>query len=225
MQAKDIMTTPVVTVGLQATVREIAALMLERKVSALPVVGGEDMVRGIVSEGDLLCHQDIGTDAVGRSWWLEFFSDADTLAGRYSKSHGTHARDVMSADVYTVGENASLTEIAGILATRNIKRVPVVRDGKLVGIVSRADIVRTLAAGRRDEGGHGSDEDEVIRENVIEALKNQSWSSPWRTAVFVSNAVVELTGTVATEARRDASRIAAENVPGVIGVIDSRRMV
>ena len=146
MQARDIMTERVITVGPETTVREIATLLLERRISAVPVVEESGEIVGIVSEGDLIHRNEIGTELRGRSWWLRLFDDSAALAERYSKSHGAKARDVMTRDVVSVDETVSLADIAELLETKHIKRVPVIRDGRLAGIVSRADLVRALAA-------------------------------------------------------------------------------
>ena len=146
MQAKDVMTEGVITVGPDTPIREIASVLLERHISAVPVIDDTGSVIGVVSEGDLIHRPEIGTEARGRAWWLRLFEDNADLAASYSKSHGAKARDVMTRDVISVEESTPLADIAELLETRHIKRVPVTRDGKLAGIVSRANIVRALAA-------------------------------------------------------------------------------
>ncbi len=220
MQAKDVMTTGVITVEPEMTVREIAAVLADNGISAVPVVDEAGTILGIVSEGDLIHRQEIGTDQKKRSWWLISLSKPEAAAVDYAKSHGMHANDVMTHNVFTVLEHTELAEVAEVLETKRIKRVPVLRDGVLVGIVSRANIVRAIAA--RPDGAHEpvSSDDETIRGKVIENLENQPWSNLF--SVFVSNGVVDLYGTVMNGAERDASRIAAENTPGVVTVIDHR---
>ena len=222
MQAKDVMTTGVVTVGPESTVREIAGILADKGISAVPVVDDAGTILGIVSEGDLIHRQEIGTLQKQRSWWLLSLSKTEAAAVDYAKSHGMHAHDIMSRDVVTVLENTELAEVAEVLETKRIKRVPVVRDGVMVGIVSRANIVQAIAA--RPEGAHApvSGDDGSIRLKVIENLEGHPWSSPWSNTVFVSNGVVDLYGTVLNNAEREASRIAAENTPGVVEVIDHR---
>jgi CBS domain-containing protein len=222
MRAKDVMTTGIVTVDPETTVQEIASLLVENAISGLPVVDKGGAVLGIVSEGDLIHRQEIGTDHKKRSWWLISLSDTRAAAVDYAKSHGTHARDVMTREVVTVSEHTELAEVAEILETKRIKRVPVLRDGVLVGIVSRANIVQAIAA--RPEGAHEpvSGDDETVRAKVIENLEGKPWSGLCKNSVFVSNGVVDLYGTVESGSERDASRIAAENTPGVVKVNDRR---
>jgi CBS domain-containing protein len=222
MQAKDIMTTGVVTIGPNTMVREIAGVLAEKGISAVPVVDKDGAMLGIVSEGDLIHREEIGTDMKKRSWWLISLSDTKAAAVDYAKSHGMHAHDIMTRDVVTVSEQTELSEVAEILETRQIKRVPVLRDGVLVGIVSRANIVQAIAA--RPEGAHEpvSGDDDEIRARVIENLQGQPWSRPWSCSVFVSNGVVDLYGTVESGAERDASRIAVENTTGVVKLNDRR---
>ena len=135
MQAKDVMTIDVVTVSPDTEVSDIAKLLLERHISALPVVNSEGQVLGIVSEGDLLHRRETDTEK-HRNWWLGFLVGSEQRATEYSKSHGTKASEIMSREVVTVNEDAQLGDIAELLEVRRIKRVPVLRDGKLVGIVS-----------------------------------------------------------------------------------------
>ena len=222
MQARDIMTEQVITVGPDTPVREIATLLLERHISAVPVVDEAGALSGIVSEGDLIHRREIGTEQRGRSWWLRLFEDTTELAERYSKSHGAKARDVMTRDVVSVAETATVAEIAELLETKHIKRVPVTRDGALAGIVSRANIVRALAASRETPIEPASPDDQAIRRKIIDLLQSEPWGNCWNTSVFVSDGVVEFWGIVQSEAEREASRIAAESIAGVSSVRDRR---
>ena len=144
MRAVEVMTTKVITVGENASVAEVAKLLAERGISAVPVVDKDNRVIGMVSEGDLLHRTETGTEKC-RSWWLEMMASTNQLAGDYIKSHGANVKDVMTRDVISVSDTTPLADIAVLLETNRIKRVPVVRDGKLVGIVSRANLVRALA--------------------------------------------------------------------------------
>src|ERR1700757_4532857 len=144
MRAMDVMTSEVITVDEDASVQSVAKLMAKHGISAVPVVDKHDRVIGMVSEGDLLHRAETGTER-RRSWWLEMMSSTNKLAGDYIKSHSGRIRDVMTRDVVSVTEETPVANIAVLLETNRIKRVPVVRDGKLVGIVSRANLVRALA--------------------------------------------------------------------------------
>jgi CBS domain-containing protein len=144
MQAQDVMTTWVATVGDGATVREAAKLMAERRVSALPVLDEKDRLVGIVSEGDLVRRSELGTTDAEGSWWLRVL--AENTARDYVKAHATAVRDVMTSPVVSVRRSTPLREVARLLEKHRIKRVPVLQGGRLVGVVSRADLVRRLAA-------------------------------------------------------------------------------
>jgi len=225
MQAKDIMTPQVITVGPDATVREIAVLLAEKGISAVPVVDHGEVV-GIVSEGDLLHRQELGTDQHRRrSSWLRIAEDRDAMAAFDVKAHGMCAREIMTRNLITISEDAPLSEIADTLEGNNVKRLLVMRQKKLVGIVSRANIVRALAA--RPEGANApvSSDDEEIRIKVIEVLKNTPGTSPWLTTVIVSNGIVNLYGTVEEEGKRDPSRIAIEKIQHVVEVRDHRSVL
>jgi CBS domain-containing protein len=142
MQAKDVMSTAVASVAPEATVREAAQAMLARGVSALPVLDQNGTLVGIVSEGDLVRRTELGTEPAG-SWWL--LALAEGAARDYRKSHARVVRDVMTRPVIWVRPSEELAQIARLLHERRIKRVPVLDEGRLVGIVSRADLLRQLA--------------------------------------------------------------------------------
>ncbi len=156
MQAKDVMTSPVVTVGPDASVTDVARLLLERHISAAPVVDGSGTLLGVVSEGDLMRRPEAGTER-RPSWWLTLISEPQDEAREYLKSHGLHARDVMTRHVLTVEEDASLQDIATLLEKHRIKRVPVMRAGKVVGIVSRANLLQALVAQSRPPAPQADD--------------------------------------------------------------------
>jgi CBS domain-containing protein len=221
MNAEDIMTSPVVTVGLETSVREIAALLLERRISGVPVVENGWLV-GLVSEGDLLHRHEIGTDRVERtgSWWLRLFS-ADPSLENYVKSHARKARDVMTREVVSVAADASAAEIANLLESRWIKRVPVLRGKRLIGIVSRANLMQALAVDKRASKPAHPGDDHTIRERLLEELEHQPW---WRTSsnLIVDDGIVHYWGIINSEDERQAARVAAENVPGVRNVEDHR---
>jgi CBS domain-containing protein len=218
MRACDVMTTDVVTVGPEASVAEVARLLVEHRISAVPVVDGTGRLAGIVSEGDLLGR--VETPTGRRDWWLDLVADPAALARDYVKTHGRRAADVMSHPVVTVEAEAPLGEIARLLERRAIKRVPVVRDGRVIGIVSRADLIRGLAVRPVEPLPATVADDGAIRERVLAILRTQPWWVGTYRSIVVTDGVVHLWGLVRSVAERDAMRVAAESVPGVRGVED-----
>lgn len=222
MKAKDIMTSSVITVTTGSLVTELAALLSERRISAAPVLEG-DRLAGIVSEADLLHRYEIGTDCAlcGEPWWLKVFS-ADRSPEDYVKSHARYVRDIMTRDVATVSPDTSLAEIAGLLERRRIKRVPVLDQERLAGIVSRSDLVRALAAGTSAGAQQEPLSDETIRSRLLAELRRQSWWQADLASVSVDQGIVTYGGLIDAEHRRKAARVAAETIPGVRAVVDRR---
>jgi CBS-domain-containing membrane protein len=218
MVAKDIMTTGVVTITPETPVSEIARLLLAHRISATPVVDADGRLRGIVSEGDLMRRRETGTERP-RSWWLELFGGAGDLARDYVKTHGQRAADVMTTSVVTVEEDTSLAEIARLLEERRIKRVPVLRDGRVVGIVSRADLLRGLAS-RTPAHPPVSEDDRTLRAGVLRELEAAGVVPLAYVNVVVTDGVVHLWGLVEDEEQRRACLVAAQSVPGVRAVED-----
>lgn len=213
MQAKDIMTTNVVTVAPDTRVEDIAALLLERRISGVPVVDAKERIVGIVTEGDLMRRPESDSER-RHSWWLDLLVSSEESAADYVKTHGMRAEDVMTRGVITIGEQASVGEVAEILESRRIKRVPVVRDDRIVGIIARANLLQALAASRRATAPPSSD-DRSIRARIMEVLNHERWVSFGSLNVIVTDGVVELWGWVDSESERKALRVAVENVPGV----------
>ncbi len=220
MQARDVMTTKVVTVRPDTRVEQIAALLLERRISGVPVVDADGRLVGIVTEGDLMRRPEMGTER-HRGWWLRSFGDERERAAEYARAHGSRAEQVMTRNVVTVTEETPLGEIARLLEERRIKRVPVVRDAKLVGIVSRANLLHGLAARPAPTLPERSMDDRSLREEVARVLDRESLATHGPLNVTVTNGVVELWGLVESEEERLAIRVAAENVPGVVAVKDN----
>lgn len=221
LKARDVMTSQVVTVGPGDTVSKVASLLTEHGISAVPVIDAGKLV-GIVSEGDLVHREEIGTAARRRSWWLRLFTDSSAMAAEYTKSHARHVAEVMTTRVATVTEGTPLADIADLLEKRRIKRVPVVREGELVGIVSRANLIRALAIARDSPLVRASGDDSAIRDELLKRLRQESWSSIGASDVTVSGGVVAFWGAYRSDAERKASRILAENVPGVREIQDNR---
>jgi CBS domain-containing protein len=225
MRAMDVMTANVITVGPDTSVQDLARLLSERGISGVPVVNSEERLVGIVSEGDLLQRAEAGTDprpAPRRSWWLNTIAKKDDLAGDYVKSYGRKVKDIMTTDVVSVTDTTQLADVAVLLETKRIKRVPVVHDGKIIGIVSRANLVRALAAMNNEPATDANDDDRTIRDKLLAELKRQEWFTVqdwckiWGADVIVKDGVVHfwLCDDQPQEERR-ALRVAAENIVGV----------
>jgi CBS domain-containing protein len=218
MNVQEAMTKDVVTVGPQTTVGEIADLLVRHRISAVPVVSDDNRVVGIVSQTDLGHRSETGTEK-RRKWWLDMFADSDTKAREYIKSHGLKAQDVMSRIVVSVSRQASLSEVADALDTHRIRQVPVMDDGKLVGMVSRADLVRKLAevriaapAARPDSG--------ALQKAIWDEIKAQPWLRSGYLNLTVKDGVVEIYGAVDSDEQRHALRVLVEGVSGVRKVED-----
>ena len=219
MQARDIMTTPVVTIAASASVAEAADLMLTRNIRCLPVVGDDGSLAGVISEGDFLRRGELGTRRA-RPRWLEFLVGPGKLADEYVRSSGRRVAEVMTAGVVSAAPGASLAEIVELMATHDIKNVPILDAGKIVGIVSRSDLMRILLR-TLPKSGSATVDDEVIRRNILAELRGQSWSVGGDLiGVTVDKGNVELNGAVFDERQRKAAVVAAENVAGVKQVTD-----
>jgi len=217
MLARDVMTTEVATVATYTPVEEVARFLVERHVSAAPVVDDDGRLVGIVSEGDLIRRPETGTEP-RHSWWLSLLTTPEESLGEYLKTHGRRASDVMTRTVVTTQEDTPLGEVASLLEKHRIKRVPVVRDGKLVGIVSRADILRALAASKTQAPAAASADDRTIREQFLAHLKEHGLAAGGYVNVVVSEGVVHLWGLAESEAEKQALDVAARQIPGVRGV-------
>jgi len=216
MHAKDVMTTEVVTLRPETTVREAAKLFVARHISGAPVVDGSGTLVGMLSEGDLLHRQELDTDESRRSRWLSMLFSANQAAD-YVKSHASTVGDVMTHNVISVEEHTSLQDIANLFELRRIKRVPVLRAGKLVGIVSRANLVQALATTPVEERGAAAMSDAEIRATLMGELAGRKWSYIGRN-VIVRDGVVHLWGSVWSSEEIRAARVAAQGIAGVKGV-------
>ena len=221
MKAKDIMTTKVVAVGPEMPVSAVAAMLLERRISAVPVIDEDRRILGIVSEGDLMRR---GEAEPRRSWWLTVFGEAEEMAREFVKTHGLRAKDVMTRDVVSVTEETPVSDIAAVLEMRGFKRVPVVRDGRLVGIVSRADLLRWLAVHGVKPMAPEDRDDGAIRTQLLAKLEREPWADTHLLSVMVDHSIVHLWGFVRSETERRAMLVAAETIPGVRRVEDHLRL-
>lgn len=217
MKARDVMVSPVMTLKPSNMVADAARLFLDKRISAAPVVDDQGKILGIVSEGDLMHRVEAGTQRQ-RSWWLYPFVGESTLATEYIKAHAKKVADVMTRNVITVSPDTPVHEIATLIESKRIKRVPVVQNGQLIGLVSRANLIQAIAA-----AGKGLDvpmSDASIREKLLGHLKNQPWAHLTLVNVTVNGGVVDLWGITRSDTEKKALRVAAEAAPGVRAVND-----
>lgn len=212
MKVADVMNHKVVSVAPELPIAKLAALLVERNISAVPVTDARGRVVGIVSEGDLMRRPETGTERQP-SWWLRAFAAPDTLAERYIRTHELAAKDLMTRNVVTIGADAPLGEAAELMETHKVKRLPVMRNGVLVGIISRADLVRALAAAA--PGPAGAHDDQAVRERLEEELEKEPWARRSDLNVTVVNHVAHLWGIVASATQNEAMQVLARRVPGV----------
>ncbi|ACD20634.1 CBS domain-containing protein [Paraburkholderia phytofirmans] len=218
MRASDVMTSNVISVTPEMTVREVARIFVDNGISGAPVLDRDGHVAGMISEGDLFRRAEIGTDERTRTSWLDFWS-ASEEARDYIKTHALKVRDVMTTDVVTVQPETQLGEVAGILETRRIKRVPVTDAGRLVGIVSRANLVQALASVPDEPASDVTLSDGEIRAMLMGELAGRKWSFAGRNIV-VTDGVVHLWGIFHSLEAVEAVRVAAQTIPGVKRVED-----
>jgi CBS-domain-containing membrane protein len=219
MQARDIMTRSVITVGPETPLREIVSIMLDRHISGLPVVAHDGRIIGIVSQSDLLHRAELGTERKHK-WWFRTFGDSNTLAKEFAKAHGLKAHDVMSRHVVSVREDSELGDVADILDNRRIKRVPVVQNGLLVGLITRGDLVRALSLVQVSTPT-GKIENAPLHRMLRDRIRAQRWLNKNYINLTVDDGVVELWGFVESEDERNALRALVEETSGVTRVEDN----
>jgi CBS domain-containing protein len=216
MQVRDVMTRNVISAAANETVTKAIRTMLQNRISGLPVVDAAGNLVGMLTEGDFLRRGEIGTQR-RRPKWLEFLAGPGRLADEYAHASGRKIEEVMTRDPVTVAEDDSLETVVELMERRRIKRLPVLRDGKIVGIVSRANLMHALASLARDTqppaGG-----DSAMRDRILAAFEKERWAP--QVNVVVKNGVAELWGTIMDERERRACVITAENVDGVAQVRD-----
>jgi CBS domain-containing protein len=212
MKASDVMTSKVVTITLDSSLTDMIRLMLDYRISGLPVVAKDGKLVGMITEGDCLRRAETGTE-VKRSFWRDLLTGSETLATEYIRSHGRRVSEVMTANPITVAPDTDLNEVIHLMEKNQIKRVPVVKDGVLVGILSRANLVQALAGLVGTTSIEQSDA--KIREGVIAALSKLPWAANEFLNVTVKDGVVDLWGSFTAFRQDEAAVVAAENVPGV----------
>jgi CBS domain-containing protein len=218
MKAKDIMTRDVVTVGPNASVHEAAALMARHRISGIPVTTPTNQLLGIVSEGDLVERAEVGAEPRGK-WWLEVLNDPQAIADRYIKAHGERVAEIMTRQVATVRPDADLGEVANVLRTHHVKRVPVVQDGKLLGIVTRSDIVEAVSGAigpvttkMRTDGD--------LQRAILERIRGEPWLDTSYVNLSVAKGKVSVAGLIGSDEERRALYTLIEKVAGSNNVID-----
>src|SRR3954466_14576520 len=219
MKVSDIMTHPVLTVTPETTIGDVAELMIGHRISGLPVVDPAGAVIGIVTEGDLLRRTETGTER-RRARWLEFLIAPGRLASEYAHANGRRVDEVMTDTVLTVGPDDPVTDLIELIERRRIKRVPVIDRGQLVGIVSRANLVRALVRNLPRDTDASAVPDREIRDYIMAEIAKQPWGPRASVDVRVENGIVELNGAVTDDRERPALRVLAENAPGVKEVRD-----
>lgn len=218
MIASDVMTRNVISVPPDATIAAAVELMLERGISGLLVVDSSGTLVGIVTEGDLLRRDEIGTRRQ-RSWWLRLIASPSRQAADFTRTHGRKVADVMTRDVLAVDAAAPLSDIVALMEEHRVKRVPVLDGDRVVGVVSRADLLRALSVAAREHGAVAAD-DATIRDRILTTLSRESWAPKTTLNVTVVNGAVDLWGTISSDQERRAICVMAENTPGVKKVID-----
>lgn len=218
MQAHQIMTSKVKTVRRESSISEVATLMTTHRISGLPVVDEDGSMVGIVSETDLLHRIETGTEKQ-RKWWVSLFIDADMRARDFIKAHGHTVGDVMSRFVISVPHDASLAQVADILDANNLKRVPVLENGKLVGIITRGDLVRAFVDADAMEN-IPQREPAALQKAINETLAAQSWINSAYINVVVTDSAIEIWGVVSSEDQRKALTILVEEVAGQRSVVN-----
>lgn len=225
MLVGEIMTREVATVTTDTTVAEVARLFTEKRISGVPVLDKHGTVAGVVSETDLLHRAEIKTER-RHVWWSALFETDATLAREFVRQGARKVSDIMSTDVISVAENASLASAAELLDKHRIKRLVVLRGDKLAGIISRADIVRAIvkASDAKPGAAAATGSDDAIRRSLVDRMADENWAKVQLVNTHVHDGVVELTGFVGSEAQKQALRVLAENTPGVQLVRDRLRI-
>jgi CBS domain-containing protein len=217
MQVKDVMTPNVISVEANESVLKAAQLMLQNRVSGLPVIDATGELVGIVTEGDFLRRGEIGTQR-HRPKWLEFLVGPGRMAAEYVRVNGRRIDEIMTPDPLSVTEDDSLETVVDLMERHRVKRLPVMRGAKMVGIVSRANLMHALASLARDDTPPPANDDSAIRDRILVALGKEQWAP--KANVVVKNGIAELWGALTDERERQALIVATENISGVKVVHD-----
>lgn len=218
MIVADVMTRTCITVAPGATVEEAVNLMLSRHISGLFVVDAAGELAGVITEGDLLRREELGTQR-NRPWWLRLLASPARQALDFTQANGRHVRDVMTADVVSISSDAPLADVVEAMEKHRIKRLPVTEGGRIVGVVSRSDLLRALIGLERTAGPAGTD-DRSLRTAIMTALEAQPWAPATTLNVTVSDAVADIWGSITNQEERRGIRVLVENTPGVKAVHD-----
>jgi CBS domain-containing protein len=218
MNAADVMTRRVLSVTPDTPIRDAVTLMLEHHISGVLVVDAAGHLAGVVTEGDLLRRSELGTGRQ-RSWWLKLLVSPGRQADDFTHAHGRKVSDVMTTEVVSVDADASLSAIVELMEKHRIKRVPVVQHDRVIGVCSRADLLRALSVTARQAPPAPSD-DRAIRNKLLDTLEKESWAPLATLNVTVAEGVVDVWGTISDEQERRAITVIAENTPGVKQVHD-----
>lgn len=218
MKAQDVMSRPVFSITPTDSVTSAIRIMLQNHISGLPVIDAEGRLQGMLTEGDLLRRTETATQR-HRPRWLAFLVGPGRLADEYVRTHGRKVSEIMTTDPVTVAEDTLLEDVVSLMEKHRIKRVPVMRGNKVMGIISRANLLYALASIARGAKPVSLD-DRAIRNRLIAELEGQSWAPTGSIDIIVRDGVVQLWGTITDERERQATIVAAENIPGVTRVED-----
>ena len=220
MNASSVMVSDVITVKPDDTVQDVAGLLLVNQISAVPVVDDSGKIVGIVSEGDLLRRAESRTEHE-RPWWLKLLMGRELLAAEFIREYGRKVADVMTREVISAEPETPVGDIATLLERHRIKRVPIVQNGKIVGIVSRANLIQALAVCRNKSLEPQTVGDAELRDKLVSRLKAEPWVRPSLVNVTVTEGTVDLWGIVDSTVEKHALRVAVEVTPGVKAVNDN----
>ncbi|GAA0347812.1 CBS domain-containing protein [Morganella psychrotolerans] len=218
MIAADVMTTAPVTVNEDTPILEVVSLLLNLQISGLPVLDAAGKMSGIVTEGDLLRRSELGTE-IKRPHWKELFLSPGKLARDYVQCHGLYAGEVMTPDPLTIGPQTPLDEVIHLIESYGIKRVPVVEDDKLLGIITRVDILKALRTilihnSTSNKAGNEIIDDKSVKQDIMDKIFSQPWAPKSNIRITVAHGVVDIYGTILDENLRSALITAIEEVTG-----------